>query len=178
MGAVTERKPAGMSFRSWIDQQIEEAQQRGAFDDLPGAGKPLPDRGDEDAGQAWLREYVRREGVSAEEMLPTPLRLRKESERLAGNLTALCTEQQVREAVGELNERILAWRRLPLDSPIFVRLVDEEAMVDAWRRTRPAPVQQDAVPADGAPEPGREAGPRPGRRRRWWQRVRTPRAGR
>ncbi len=77
---VTERKPAGTSFTSWIDQQIEEAAKRGAFDDLPGAGKPLPARGDEDAGQAWLRDYVRREGMAAEELLPAPLRLRKEAE--------------------------------------------------------------------------------------------------
>jgi DnaJ family protein C protein 28 len=28
-------------WESWIDQQIREAQERGAFDDLPGKGKPL-----------------------------------------------------------------------------------------------------------------------------------------
>jgi hypothetical protein len=39
---MTERKPAGKSFTSWIDQQIQEAQDRGAFDDLPGTGKPSP----------------------------------------------------------------------------------------------------------------------------------------
>jgi hypothetical protein len=41
---MTERKPAGMSFTSWIDQQIDEARERGAFGNLPGAGKPLPKR--------------------------------------------------------------------------------------------------------------------------------------
>ena len=29
---MTERKPSGMSFTSWIDQQISEAEERGAFD--------------------------------------------------------------------------------------------------------------------------------------------------
>ena len=61
---MTERKPPGISFTSWIDRQINEAAKRGAFDNLPGAGKPLPKR--EDDGEAWLREYLRREGVSAE----------------------------------------------------------------------------------------------------------------
>ena len=42
--SMTERKPPGMSFTSWIDQQINEATERGLFDNLPGAGKPLPDR--------------------------------------------------------------------------------------------------------------------------------------
>ncbi|HUA42024.1 MAG TPA: DUF1992 domain-containing protein, partial [Streptosporangiaceae bacterium] len=39
---MTERKPHDVTFRSWIDQQISEAEERGAFDNLPGAGKPLP----------------------------------------------------------------------------------------------------------------------------------------
>ncbi len=63
---MTERKPPGMSFTSWIDKQIHEAMERGAFDDLPGAGKPLPKRSEEDASQAWLRDYLAREGVPAE----------------------------------------------------------------------------------------------------------------
>jgi len=134
---MTERKPPGVSFNSWIDRQIEAAAERGAFDDLPGAGKPLPDRGDQDAGQAWLRDYLRREGVPSAELLPTPLRLRKEAERLAETAAELRSEQQVREAVADLNERIMQWRRLPLGSPIFVPLVDEERMIDTWRSARP-----------------------------------------
>ena len=47
---MTERKPREITFTSWIDQQINAAAERGAFDDLPGAGKPLPKR-TEDAGQ-------------------------------------------------------------------------------------------------------------------------------
>jgi DnaJ family protein C protein 28 len=35
-------KPKGRKdWENWIDQQIREAQERGAFDDLPGKGKPL-----------------------------------------------------------------------------------------------------------------------------------------
>ena len=70
---MTERKPPDLSLTSWIDRQINEAAERGAFDNLPGAGKPLPKRSEEDAAQAWLRGYLRREGVPAEELLPTPL---------------------------------------------------------------------------------------------------------
>src|ERR1700693_4530434 len=69
---MTERKPPDLSFTSWIDRQINEAAERGAFDNLPGAGKPLPRRNEADATQAWLRDYLRREGVSADELLPTP----------------------------------------------------------------------------------------------------------
>jgi Domain of unknown function (DUF1992) len=135
---MTERKPPGISFTSWIDQRINEATERGAFDNLPGAGKPLPDGGQADDGQAWLREYLRREGVSAEELLPTPLRLRKEVERLAETVQDLRSEQEVREVVTGLNERIMDWRRMPLGPPLFLPLVDEETMVSRWRDKHPA----------------------------------------
>ena len=42
---MTERKPREISFASWIDERIAEAADRGAFDNLPGAGKPHPAAG-------------------------------------------------------------------------------------------------------------------------------------
>lgn len=153
---MTERKPAGMSFTSWIDQQISEAAERGAFDDLPGAGKPLPKHNDHT--EAWLIDWVRREGGTTEEMLPTPLKLRKQSARLAETVHELPSEQDVREAVAELNERIMQWRKLPLGPPIFVPLVDEEKMVASWRDAQPSP-------AVAKPEPSEPARSRS--RRRW-----------
>jgi hypothetical protein len=142
---MTERKPAGMSFTSWIDKQINEAAERGAFDNLPGAGKPLPKRGDD--AEAWVREWVRREGGSVDEMLPTPLKLRRQSARLADTVHELRSEVEVREAVAELNERIMQWRKLPLGPPIFVPLVDEEKMVAAWRDAQPSTATVESEPA-------------------------------
>jgi Domain of unknown function (DUF1992) len=130
---MTERKPPDVSFSSWVDQQINEAAQRGAFDNLPGTGKPLPNDGDADDGQAWLRGYLRKEGISAEVMLPAPLKLRKETERLGAAVHLLGSEQDVRNVVAELNQRILEWRRIPVGPPIFVPLADEEMLVSRWR---------------------------------------------
>jgi hypothetical protein len=163
---MTERKPPDMSFRTWIEQQIEEATERGAFENLPGAGKPLP-KSEEDAAAAWLREYVRREGVATEEFLPVPLKLRKESERLADAAPGLPSEQAVREAAAELNERIMNWRRIPLGPPIFVPLVDADALAARWHEARPA-----------EPPPPATAGARrhePRGRRRWRLRGRPGR---
>ncbi len=157
---MTERKPPEVTFASWVDQQINEAAKRGAFDNLPGAGKPLPRWGGADDGQAWLRDYLRREGVSAEELLPTPLRLRREIERLTGTVQDLRSEREVREVARELNRRILEWRRIPTGPPVYLRLVDEETMVARWREAHPRPVAQ---PRPDQPGP---AAPRP----RWWRR--------
>jgi Domain of unknown function (DUF1992) len=168
---MTERKPQGMSFTSWIDQQIIDAEKRGVFDNLPGAGKPIRIPEDEDYGQAWVRDYARREGVPPEELLPTPLRLRKEIEQLTEAVQDLPSEQEVRDAVGDLNRQIMDWRRVSLGPAIFVPLVSEEKLVGKWRDRRS--VKQ---PASSPAAAGREVGAgretrdteraRPG----WWRR--------
>ena len=163
---MTERKPPEISFTSWIDRQISEAAERGAFDDLPGAGKPLPKRADADDGQAWLRDYLRREGVSADEFLPTPLKLRKEAERLTGTIHDLRSEQEVRDAVAELNRRIIQWRRIPAGPPVFLRLVDEDMLVRKWQDGRAS-----SPPPPSAPSPAGALAPPSG----WWRRLRRRR---
>jgi hypothetical protein len=164
---MTERKPPGMSFTSWIDKQIYEAMERGAFDDLPGAGKPLPKRSEQDASQAWLRDYLAREGVPAEEMLPAPLMLRVKIQRLTDTVQNLRSEDEVREAVAELNHQIREWRRIPLGPPIFVPLVDAEAMLGKWRAG-----QREAGPAAPGAEADSQTIDRKPARSRWWHRAR------
>jgi DnaJ-like protein len=191
---MTERKPPQMSYTSWIDQQIADAERRGLFDDLPGAGKPLnikPGAADGDYGQAWLRDYARREGVAAEEMLPTPLRLRKEVERLAESAGEFRSEAEVREAAADLNRRIVEWRRIPVGPPIHVRLVNADDLVDRWRAARAQreaaaraaggretgvagtarqarQARHDATAGDDATAGARAAGREP-RTRSWWR---------
>jgi len=179
-----------MSFTSWIDQQIADAEKRGVFDNLPGAGKPLNLKpgGDEDYGQAWIRDYARREGVPAEEFLPTPLKLRKEIERLAETVEQMPSEEEVRSVVADLNRRIVEWRRVPVGPPIFVRLVNSDEMVARWRQaqaqaqaaTRPAAAAGETRP--GEPRPGGQGAQEPAhpshpsqepqpRRPSRWQRI-------
>ncbi|WP_116947605.1 DnaJ family domain-containing protein [Jiangella endophytica] len=132
---MAERKPPGMGFESWIDRQVREAQERGEFDDLPLAGKPLPPRrpGDE---YSWIREKLAREGESTDALLPTPLRLRKEIHKLPEALRDVRSEQTVRDVVDELNERIMQWLRAPSGPNIPVALVDADAVVTEWRSAR------------------------------------------
>ena len=155
-----------MSVQSWIDKQIQDATERGAFDNLPGTGKPLPNRG-AFSTQEWIRQYLEREGGSAEEALPSSLRLRKESERLAESVHLLPSEQDVRDVVADLNARIRAYRTLPADGPpLVVRLVDEEEMLRRWRDGHPAVAPEVAQPAPGTP-PRRRRFSWPGRGRKW-----------
>ncbi|MGV9308285.1 DnaJ family domain-containing protein [Nonomuraea sp. NPDC003727] len=45
-------------FETLIDRQIREAQERGEFDDLPGAGKPLPNRDELNDELWWVKRKL------------------------------------------------------------------------------------------------------------------------
>ena len=38
---MTEQKPPKVSWESWVDGLINQARERGDFDNLPGTGKPI-----------------------------------------------------------------------------------------------------------------------------------------
>jgi hypothetical protein len=163
---MTERKPPGMSYESWIDRQIREAQERGEFDDLPGAGKPLKNIGKPHGEMWWIKEKLEREGLSTEAVLPTPILLRKEIDRLPDTVRRLTSEQDVRDVVAELNRRIVEYVRTPSSGPqIPVGRVEADDVVEQWRAARPvAPVE--------SPDPPAESTPSRSRRNRWWRRKR------
>jgi hypothetical protein len=153
---MTERRPAGTSFESWLDKQIREGEQRGEFDDLPGKGKPLPDRGELRDPDWWARSFVAREGGTGGALLPESLQLRKEIERLSEVVNDLPAERLVREHVSELNKRIVAWLRSPTGPHVKVGPVNADEIVAQWRESRPKPVIPQPVVAE--------------KKRRWWQR--------
>jgi hypothetical protein len=115
---VTERKPPGMPFETWVDSQITRGIARGDFDDLPGAGKPLPSRSGDDSMVAWVIEKAKQENIDVFDMLPPGLALRKEREDLPRRAAALPSEAAVRALVEEFNDRVrLFWRRLAAGPP-------------------------------------------------------------
>ena len=122
-----------MQYESWIDRQVREAIERGEFDDLPGAGKPLQLDDDPDW---WVKAKIAREHL--EPLLPTPLALRREVERLPETLAGVPTEAEVREIVADLNARIRESYLRPHDGPkIVVGLVDADAAVARWLEDGP-----------------------------------------
>ncbi|MGY1741501.1 MULTISPECIES: DnaJ family domain-containing protein [unclassified Blastococcus] len=156
---MTRRKPTGVSFETWVEQQIRQAQERGAFADLPGAGKPL--RIDpEQTAYDWALAKARREGVETAAMLPPGLRLRRERDQLPERVVELGSEDAVRALAEDYNARVQAFWRQPQESrwaPV-PGLADVEALVAHWSANRPPPPPP--APAASAPEP----------RRRWWRR--------
>jgi hypothetical protein len=160
---VTDRKPAGASFESWVDAQINDARDRGEFENLPGFGKPLPDlTGDHDE-MWWIRNWLKRENLS---FTPPAIALRKAAEDLLATLDKFPTERGLRAALDELNARVREMNRsFVVDGPPSNMMpLDVEPIVVRWaalRAERAAAVVEPVVP-----EP--VAAPK----RRWFRRSR------
>ena len=125
------------SHEGWIDRQIREAIDRGEFDDLPGAGKPIEDLGSAHDPDWWVKRLVQREQVTG--VLPPALQLRKEDAELDDRLDRITGEADVRREVEEFNARVLKARYTPVDGPpLITQPRDVDATVAAWLLRREA----------------------------------------
>jgi hypothetical protein len=145
----------------WVDMQVRRAIDRGDFDNLPGAGKPIRGLGATHDPDWWVRSLIEREKITG--VLPPALALRKEDADFERILDAEVTETAVREHVADFNRRVVAARRQLLGGPPVVtrtRDVDEE--VAAWRARRTE--RQERLRRQ------RQQSPAAGERhsRRWW----------
>lgn len=131
---MTERKPAGVGFETWVDRQIREAEERGAFADLPGAGKPIPGLDRPYDAMWWVKAKMEREGLSA---LPPSLMLRKAAEDARRQATRARSEAEVRRTLTEIDVRICeALARPPEGPPLNLTPFDIDAVVAEWRAGR------------------------------------------
>ncbi|MGN6780069.1 MAG: DUF1992 domain-containing protein [Marmoricola sp.] len=117
---------------SWVDQQIRIAMERGDFDNLPGAGKPLENLGSQHDPDWWLKKLIEREQVSG--VLPPALALRTEDAQLEATLDREWSEDEVRRQLEDFNRRVVeARRQLQGGPPVITKLRDVDAEVAAWR---------------------------------------------
>ena len=151
---------------TWVDLQVRQAMERGDFDDLPGAGKPL-DLGDTHDPDWWIKKLVERENVA---VLPPSLALRKEDAELDDTLDKLHTEADVRRHVTDFNERVVAARyRLPSGPPLVTMPRDVDETVEAWQTRRTTRIAEQRAKARQALAE-QQAQPS-ARKRRWWSRT-------
>jgi hypothetical protein len=133
---MTERKPPGTSWETWIDAQIRVAREQGAFDNLPGAGKPLPNLAQEYDPDWWVKQLVQREQIS---ILPPSLELLRKVEKELAAIEKLHDEVTVRRRVAALNVEIAKVNATVVEGPpTRLGTLDVDQVVARWRRTRSA----------------------------------------
>ena len=124
-----------MRYESWVERQVREAIERGEFDNLPGAGRPLPSINGREDENWWVKSLLEREQLPLP--LPTSLALRREVADLPQTLADVPDEPTVRDIIEDLNRRIRDSHRRRVDGPpIVVKPVDVERAVTDWRRAR------------------------------------------
>jgi hypothetical protein len=131
---MTERKPPGVSFETWVERQIREATERGELDNLPGAGKPIADLDKPHDELWWVRQKLRREHLT---YLPASIALRKEAEEALLAAARAGSEQEVRRIVADINAKIVEGNRKAASGPpLNLVPFDVERVVRGWRERR------------------------------------------
>jgi hypothetical protein len=126
---MSERKPPGMDFETWVDRQIREATERGEFDDLPGQGAPIRDLDRPRDELWWVRQKMEREELSS---VPPALALRREAEDALAAVARAPSARDVRRILEAVNARIREGLRTPADPPVSVMPFDVEHHVREW----------------------------------------------
>jgi hypothetical protein len=120
-----------MSQETWIDKLIREAEQRGEFDNLPGAGKPIPGLDKPYDELWWVKQLLVREKLS---LTPATLALRKDVEETLRRIGRAKSEETVRRLVEEINARIAEVNRTVTSGPPSdLAPLDPDAVVRRWR---------------------------------------------
>jgi len=129
-----ERKPEKMRWETWVERKIRESIERGEFDNLPGAGRPLPDLDRPYDELWWLRKKLREEQLSVE---PPLLELRRQFEATRVQIAAAGSEAEVRRLVAAINERIVYVNTHTTSGPATeLAPLNVDAVLAQWRRAR------------------------------------------
>jgi hypothetical protein len=147
---MTERKPPNMSTQDWVEAQIKRAERAGEFDDLAGAGKPLQ-LADSHDPDWWVKDFIRREKIDTDALLPAAVQLRKEKQQVHEKVARMRREAEVRDYLADLNKRILVSIRDTTGPVVPVGTVDEDEILEHWRTNRPAPTRANETSTPEAP---------------------------
>ena len=124
-----------LSWDALVEERIQNAQDRGEFDNLPDFGKPCAAIDEPYDDLWWVRKLMRREGLA---VLPASLEIRKVVEDELQRIESLRNEEDVRRAVSKLNEKIRQANYRSVNGPASTTcLLDEDAVVAGWRKREP-----------------------------------------
>ena len=111
------------------ERRIDDARERGLFDDLPGHGKPIADIDQQRRAGWWAERFVRTERSKVKAM-----QLEDEIRNAKPALWRLATEGEVRHQVAALNRQIAEYNRVTTVAPVAP--LDMNETVATWARLR------------------------------------------
>ena len=127
------KRKSGETLETYAERLIREAQEAGEFDALP-RGKPLPLTGGPLPEAWWVKEKLKREGLSD---LPPSIAIRHEAEAVLAQIARETDERIVRERLEALNARIRKLNATHVAGPpTTLSPLDVDAVVLRWRAAR------------------------------------------
>jgi hypothetical protein len=124
----------------FVEIAIRQAQRRGDFENLPGAGKPLQNLRETTDPDWWFRRKIERERITG--LGPPALTLRTEDRELEARLDAAPSIDAVRELLHDFNTRVReAQRQLLGGPPVVTSPRDVDAEIVRWNERRAARYQ-------------------------------------
>ena len=131
---MTEQKPPGKSWDSWIEELIHQARAEGAFDELEGKGKPIPGLDAPYDPDWWVKKLLEREKLS---VLPPALAVRAKVGRALEEIWRVRNEDEVRHRVTAINAEIVRANRTVIEGPpTNLAPLEIDAVLAEWRRRR------------------------------------------
>ena len=120
-----------MSWESFTERRIREAMEAGQFDNLPGAGKPIPGIDDPPDPDWWVKQKLKDEGLS---IVPPILEARRALEQTLAELPTIRFEAEARRRLEKVNSQIREAIASPQPGPAIVVLpVDVDEVLAEWR---------------------------------------------
>ena len=124
-------KPKRLPWDRLAEERIKSAQAEGHFDNLPGFGKPIPGIDEPHDELWWVKDKLKREQLSS---LPPALALKLDVEKTLKHIAGLPSENEVRQAVLALNERIRKGSLAASWGPsVDVMPLEVEEVLGRWR---------------------------------------------
>ena len=131
---MSERKPPGKRWETWVEEKIRESQVEGGFERLEGHGKPISGLDAPYDPLWWVKKLLEREKLS---VLPLALEVRASVDRAMASMWSLPSEAHVRTRVTAINAEIGRANRSTAEGPpTTLAPLDVEDVLAEWRRRR------------------------------------------
>lgn len=125
---IPPQKPKSMSWESFSERQIQQAQEEGQFDNILGLGQPI----DLDK-KSWVATWLKRNNLSP---LTHHSELNGQMEKKWQKIFAIDSEKEVREEIDQMNREILeANLRVTIPS-LRYPLWHPEKIVKEWKEKK------------------------------------------